>query len=173
MMDIIQKHWKLFLAEGIFFILLGLLAVALPVFFTLSVELFVGWLLVFGGIVQAYRTFQIHPHSGFYPSLIAAVAAIIAGVLLLVYPLKGILTLTLLLAIYFLVEGISKIITASLWRPITNWGWLFVSGILSVVLAGIIFAGFPGTATWVIGLLVGINMLFLGWTLVLMSLRRQ
>ncbi|MBA3957228.1 MAG: HdeD family acid-resistance protein [Parachlamydiaceae bacterium] len=169
-METTQPNRTIFLIEGILFIILGLFAVALPAFFTLSIELFLGWLLLIGGIIQMYRTFTSTHTDSFYPFLIGSAASIVAGILLLAYPLTGIITLTLLLAVYFLVEGIAKMIVAMQWKPTTNWGWLFLSGVISVILAGLILSGFPGTAVWVIGLLVGINMLFFGWSLIALSL---
>lgn len=172
MMDTIERHWKLLLIEGILFVILGMMAVALPAIFTLSIELFLGWLLIFGGIFQAFRSIQARGFSGSYPSLIASMIAILIGVLLIVYPLTGVLTLTILLATYFLIEGIAKIVIATQWKPSTNWGWLLVSGILSLLISLIIWGGFPGTAAWALGLLVGINMIFFGWSLIAMSLFR-
>lgn len=170
MENTVRDHWKLFLFEGIIFILLGILAIALPNFATLSVELFIGWLFLLGGIVQAYRVFQSRGRNDFWLSLISPILAIIVGLLLLAYPLTGILTLTFLLAIYFLIEGIAKIAVSLKLKPLKSWGWMLLSGLLSIALGAIIFAGWPGTAVWVLGLLVGINMLFFGWALVWLSL---
>lgn len=171
-MDTIHRNWKLLLIEGILFVILGMMAVALPAIFTLSIELFIGWLLIFGGIFQGFRSLQARPFKGSYPSLIISILAIIVGILLIAYPLTGVLTLTLLLATYFLIEGIAKIVIAIQWKPSTNWGWLLVSGILSLLISLIIWGGYPGTATWALGLLVGINMIFFGWSLIAISLFR-
>lgn len=170
METMVREHWKLFLFEGIIFILLGILAVALPNFATLSVEMFIGWLFLLGGILQGYRVFQSRGNKDFWIALISPILAIIVGILLLAYPLTGILTLTLLLGIYFLIEGIVKIVISWRLKPLKPWGWVLFSGLLSLVLGVIIFTGWPGTATWVIGLLVGINMLFFGWALVGLAL---
>lgn len=166
----IREHWKLFLLEGILFILLGLFAIALPNFATLSLEIFIGWLFLIGGLFQGYRVLQAHGTPGFWLSLVSPILSIIVGVLLLAYPLTGILTLTLLLATYFIVEGIAKIGVSWNLKPLKPWGWLFFSGLLSIFLGVIIFSGWPGTAIWVLGLLVGINMVFFGWALIGLSL---
>ena len=169
-MGTIRDHWKMILAEGILFILLGFLAVLFPVFSTFTFELFIGWLLLIGGVFSIYRVLTAQEIPGFWPSLIAATISIIVGILLLTYPLKGVLTLTILLAIYFLVDGIAKLIFSLEWRPLQNWGWLLISGLLPLAIAAIIYMGWPGTAVWTLGLLLGINLLFYGWTLTFLAL---
>lgn len=158
------------IVEGIIFAVLGFLAIALPVISTLSVELFVGWLLLFGGAVQLYRTFRSRGETGFVGSLITGILYAVFGVLLLLFPLAGIISLTIMLTFFFIAEGISKIYLALQWRGNSRWGWLLLSGILALVLAFIIYSGWPGTAYWALGLLVGINMLFFGITLVALAL---
>ena len=98
--------------------------------------------------------------------IVAYAAITVVGVLLVANPLRGILALTLLLAIFFLLEGIAEIAMALKFRGIPTWGLLLFSGLVTLVLAAIIFLGWPSTAAWVIGLLVGINMIFFGFSLV-------
>jgi uncharacterized membrane protein HdeD (DUF308 family) len=154
---------KVFLIEGCIFVILGLLAIALPTVFTLGVEQFLGWLLVIGGVVGGYRFITLHNYreKGWLTSLLITALYIITGGMLIAYPLSGILSLTLLLAFFMLLDGISKIIYAFKTK-IPHYGWLIFSGILSLLIAAIIVSGFPGTASWVLGLLFGINMLFAG-----------
>ena len=102
---------------------------------------------------------------GFTALLLTTLIYLVVGILLLAYPVQGIITLTVLLTIYFLLEGIAKIGWGIELHPVTGSGWLIVSGIISLILAAIIIAGWPGTAFWVLGLLVGINMLFFGSSL--------
>lgn len=168
-MDIISKNRNIFFAEGILFVILGTLAIILPGMSTLGVELLIGWLFLFGGIIQGVRAFKAYEQRGFWPSLLGSVVSIIVGVLLLLYPLTGILTLTLLLIVFFLLEGIAKIAFSLQMRPAARWGWLFFSGVLALLMAAIIWSGWPLTAAWVIGLLVGINMLFFGFSLITLA----
>lgn len=163
--ELVKQHRKLFIFEGFFFIILGILAIVLPGVMTLGVELFIGWLFLIGGIIQGIRAFSSFRVPGFYATLFGAIISVIVGILLLVYPLSGILTLTLLLSLFFAFEGIAKIIMACCMKPLQSWGSLLLSGILSLALAIIIWSGWPGTAVWAIGLLVGINMLFSGCAL--------
>jgi uncharacterized membrane protein HdeD (DUF308 family) len=161
-----------FLVEGVLLFIIGILAIALPGIFTLGTELFVGILLLVGGIVQLIRTFQSQGSTGFVSSLLSSLIYIVVGGLLLVFPVQGVVTLTLLLLVYFIIDGLSKLYFGFEVRSLGSWGWFVLSGVISLILAYIIWAGLPGTAIWVIGLLVGINMLFsgaaliaLGWSL--------
>ena len=109
---------------------------------------------------------------GFWWSLFSAVLAIGAGIILLARPVQGILTLTIMVGAYFIAEGVSTIMYALEHRRELSerWGWLLMSGIVDLVLAGLIITGLPGSAEWAIGLLVGINMLFGGASLIGMAL---
>jgi uncharacterized membrane protein HdeD (DUF308 family) len=166
----LQNNRNLMLFEGIIFALLGFLAVALPGISTLSAELFIGWLLFFGGIVQLYRAFKgSHEGPGFAGSLLTGFLYLIFGILLVLFPIAGIFSLTILLTLFFIAEGIAKIILGVQLRPDRTWGWFILNGILALIMAFIIWAGWPGTAFWVLGLLVGINMIFFGISLIFLS----
>ncbi len=168
----LHRHWKLYLFEGILLLSLGILAIILPPLATLAVTILFGWLFLIAGVMGLYTTFMLRHAPGFWWSLISAALAIIVGALLLVQPLTGALSLTLLLIAFFVVEGVASIMFAlEHKRELTGqWGWMLFSGLIDLVLAAIIIAGLPGTAAWALGLLVGINMIFGGWALVLLSL---
>lgn len=168
-MEQLKKYSGALIVEGIIFIILGVLAIAMPTLSTLSVVLFIGWLFIFGGIIQLVSTFHFHKAGEVVWSLISALVYLAAGVLLLAHPLTGVLTLTLLLTLFFAAEGIAKLILSFEMRSFGNWAWLLFSGIISLLLAALIWSGWPGTASWVIGLLVGINLLFLGISQVLLG----
>lgn len=169
-MDFVQQHKSLFIVEGILFILLGILAIALPGLMTLGLELLIGWLFIIGGIVQGYRTFKIRHVPGFYTSVISALLSIGIGIILLMYPLTGMVTLTILLIAYFLIDGVVRIATAFQLRSTQGWGWLALSGAFSLALGVILWSGWPETIVWGLGLLVGINMLFFGCSLLTLAL---
>lgn len=170
-MEWLQSHRNLLLIEGIIFAILGFLAVALPGISTLSVELFIGWLLIFGGIFQLYRTFKSSSHSpGYVGYLLTGFLYLIFGILLIIFPIAGVFSLTILLMIFFIAEGIAKIILGAQLRPFRRWGWFILNGVLALIMAVIIWAGWPGTAFWVLGLLVGINMIFFGISLIFLAL---
>ena len=170
-----HRHWKQFLTEGIILSMLGLVAIVLPPMATLAVELLVGWLLLISGIVGLVSTFMARGAPGFAWSLLSAVVGIAAGVILLWWPLNGALSLTVVLTAFLSIEGIVSIFYAlDHKRELSGrWGMMLLSGIIDIVLAGIILAGLPGTAAWAIGLLVGINLLFGGSALISMALHAR
>jgi uncharacterized membrane protein HdeD (DUF308 family) len=155
-----------FLIEGVLFMILGLLAIIFPGISTLGFELFLGWLFLFSGIIQTYRAYTMRHAPGLLGASLSALFSIVLGLLLLVYPLSGIISLTILLIAFFILEGIAKIIWGIQYHSrLPSWGWLIFSGVISLAMAFIIWSGWPTTALWVIGLLIGINMLFFGASL--------
>jgi uncharacterized membrane protein HdeD (DUF308 family) len=168
----IHEHWGLFLAEGIILVLLGIIAIVVPQIATLAFTILIGWLFLVSGILGLITTFWARGAPGFWWALISAIIAIAAGVVLLMWPISGTISLTLVLIAFFVVEGIVSIMYAIDPRnQLTGkWGWMLFSGIIDLILAAIIFAGLPGTAEWALGLLVGINMLFGGAALIAMAL---
>jgi uncharacterized membrane protein HdeD (DUF308 family) len=168
----IHAHWVLFLVEGIVLVLLGAAAIIVPVVATLAFTLVIGWLFLISGIVGLVTTFWMRGVPGFWWALLSAIIAIAAGVVLLLRPISGTLSLTLVLIAFFIVEGIATLMYAIDHRAQLSgrWGWMLASGIVDLILAGIIFAGLPETATWALGLLVGINLLFGGTAMIGMAL---
>ncbi len=172
-LNYLQKHWKLFAAEGVFFIFLGSTAIIIPQVFSLGVALFLGWLLLIGGIFQIIRAFKMMNMPGAGLWLFSGFLQAIIGYFLIAKPLQGVLTLTMLLTVFFALEGVVKIYLALMMRPLARWGWVCFSGFTSLLLAVIVWAGWPGTASWVLGLLLGINMIFLGGSLLNISLHHK
>lgn len=168
-MEWLHNQRNLILIEGILFAFLGFLAVALPGISTLSIELFIGWLFIFGGALQLYRTIQARHAPGFIGSLATGILYLFFGILLISFPLAGIFSLTILLTLFFITEGIAKIYLGFQLKPFRRWGWFILNGILALIMALIIWSGWPGTAFWVLGLLVGINMIFFGISLIFLS----
>jgi uncharacterized membrane protein HdeD (DUF308 family) len=164
----VQQHSKWFLVEGIVLVILGLLAILLPAIATLAIDLLLGWLFIISGIVGLLMTFSTKQAPGFWWSLVSGIVAIIAGVLLLAWPRTGVVSLTLVLIAFFLVEGIVSIMYAiEHRRELTGrWGWMLASGIITLVLAVMIWTGLPSTAAWAIGLLAGIDLVFGGSALI-------
>lgn len=164
-MNFLQQHRTAFIIESILLIILGAIAIALPFYASLSVELMIAWILVLGGVVQLFKSMSGFKEAGGAVSLIGGIIYIVVGGLMLVYPLRGMASLTLLLGLFFLLEGLAKIVFSFEIKPVRNWGWLLFSGIIALIMAGIILYGWPETSLWVIGLLVGINMIFFGCSL--------
>jgi len=168
----LRRHWGWFLFEGIVLVILGLLAVMAPVIATVAATLFFGWMLLITGIVGLVTTFRARQAPGFGWSLLSAIVGIVAGVLLIGWPLVGRVSLTAVLIAFLLVDGVVTIMYALRHRsaPSGRWGWMLASGIVDVILGAILFLGLPGTALWALGLLFGISLLFGGWALIMMAL---
>jgi len=171
----IHRHWGLFLGEGIVLILLGTLAVLIPELASVAATVVFGWILLLSGVVGLIATFRARGSPGFVWSLISAILGIAAGVLLLSMPVRGALTLTAVLIAFLLVEGVATVLFALEHRKGASgrWSWVLTSGIVDLVLGLMLLAGLPGTAVWALGLLIGINMIFGGWSLVWMALHAR
>ncbi|OYY05447.1 MAG: hypothetical protein B7Y73_01635 [Acidocella sp. 35-58-6] len=167
-----RQHWGLFLAEGLVLLLLGLAAMALPVFAGIALTVILGYIFALAGIVGLISTFTARQAPGFGWSLLSALAALLVGGLLLWNPLQGLVTLTIVLTAFFIADGILMIILAiSHRRQLSGkWEWILINGLIDLLLAFIVLSGFPGTVAWVLGLLVGIDMLFGGVSLVALAL---
>lgn len=170
-----HDHWAFFLVEGIVLLVLGAVAILLPVLATIALTIVIGWLFLVSGVVGLFTTFWMRTAPGFWWSLLSAALGIVVGILLLASPVTGAVSLTLMLIAFFIIEGIASIMFAlEHKREMSgNWGWMLVSGIVDLVLAVMIFTGLPSTAAWAIGLLVGINMVFGGSALIAMALHAR
>jgi uncharacterized membrane protein HdeD (DUF308 family) len=171
----VREHWVLFLIEGIVLVVLGVLAIIIPPIATIAFTIFLGWLFLISGVMGLITTFLARHAPGFWWSLLSAVLAIAAGIVLLLWPISGAISLTLLLIVFFIIEGVLSIMYALEHKKELSgrWGWMLVSGIIDLILAAIIWAGLPGTAAWALGLLVGINMLFGGAALIAIALHAR
>ncbi len=170
-----RDHWGLFLAEGITLCVLGLGAIIVPPIAGLATTVFLGWLFLIAGLVGLFFTFQAKSAPGFGWALLSAVASIVAGAILLWNPLQGLATLTLVLTAYFIVDGAAIIFLAIAHRRELSgkWEWLLLNGVMDLILAGIIISGLPGTLAWALGLLVGVDLLFGGASLIAMAMESR
>ncbi len=168
----LKLHSTYFLIEGIVLVLLGAAAIAVPLIATLAFTIFFGWLLLISGVVGLISTFSIRPAPGFWWSLLSAILALVVGFLLIAKPVSGAVSLTLLLVVFFVIEGFSSIVFASENRQSLpgRWGWLVTSGVVDIILAAMIFLQLPSSAVWAIGLLLGINLVFGGASLIVIAL---
>jgi len=171
----LHAHWRFFLIEGIVLLVLGLLAIVVPVVATIAIAVLIGWLLLISGVVGLIATFRTRGAPGFWWSLLSAIVGIVAGIVLLRWPLSGAFSLTLILTVFLVLEGVVSILYALEHRRELSgrWGLMLFSGVVDLFLAGMIFAGLPGTAAWAIGLLIGINLVFGGSALIAMALHAR
>ena len=171
----LHAHWKLYLAEGIGLMLLGLIAVLVPPLATLAATILFGWLFLISGVIGLFTTYWMRSAPGFWWSLASAALGILAGGWLLAQPIAGALTLTVVLIAFFIIEGVATVMFAiEHKRELSGqWGFMLLSGIVDLVLAVMITMGLPSTAVWALGLLVGINMIFGGTALIAMALHAR
>jgi len=173
MQDYLQAHWRLFLAEGIFFIFLGLCAILIPQFFTVAIVVFLGWILLLGGAVHVGRSFIFVNMPGFGWWVFMGMLQVAIGYLFITKPVAGALTLTMLMTLFFALEGVAKISLAFMMRPLANWKFILFSGVTALAFALIIWLSWSESAHWLLGLFLGINMVFMGWSLVKISLHHK
>jgi uncharacterized membrane protein HdeD (DUF308 family) len=161
-------HWKLFLFQGVVMIILGVLAVCAPVLATLAVDIYIGWLLLISGAIGLIALISTHHVHAFVWSLLTAALSIAVGVLLVMRPVQGAISLTVVLTAFFIIEGIFQTAVAIASRQVMagTWVWMLLSGLSDLVLAAIIIMGWPGTAVWALGLLVGVNLVMSGCAVV-------
>ena len=168
----LRKYSTWFVLYGVVLILLGAFAIAAPGIATLAVELMVGWLLVFSGVFGLIAVFSAGMTApGFWWNLLSSIVYLLAGIVLLARPVAGAITLTIILAAYLLASGVVHIALAFSYRnEIPGWPWVLLSAVVDIILALLIISGFPGTAAWVLGLLVGINLVMLGVAIVAVAI---
>jgi uncharacterized membrane protein HdeD (DUF308 family) len=168
----IKNHWGLFLGEGIVLTLLGVAAMAIPLFAGLATTIVLGWLFLIAGSVGLIATIRARHAPGFWWSLLSACVALLAGAVLVAHPLQGLVTLTFVLTAYFIIDGLFMIgLALSHRRDLSGkWEWMLVNGLVDLVLAALIISGMPGSFVWVLGLLIGIDLVFGGISLIAMAL---
>jgi uncharacterized membrane protein HdeD (DUF308 family) len=162
MRDTIKRHSLWYLIQGLLLVAAGILAVIYPLVSSVAVVVMLGWLLIISGIVQGVSLLSARNVPHFWLQLISVILAVLVGFLLLRDPAQGLLTITLLLIVFFMIEGFSKIVFALTIRPFPNWGWVLASGVVGVLLSAILWGSLPLTALWLIGLLLGIQLISAG-----------
>lgn len=159
MREKVKRHSFWYLLQSVLMILGGILALVFPIISSVAIVIFLGWLLIFSGILQAFSLIDVRHVPHFWLQLVSVVLSVLVGILFLRNPGAGLLTLTLLLIVFFMVEGISKIIFSLTIRPFPNWGWVFASGVVGILLALYLWANTPVTAIWLLGVLLGIELI--------------
>jgi len=168
--DVAQLVYKPSIVLSILLIVLGLLAIALPLATSLGVAILVGWLILFGGLVQIAHTFQSKGIGHVIWKLLVAAFYLFAGVFLISHPALGTFGLTLALAIFFFAEGITDLISYFATRRKGGSGWMLVDGVVTLALGIVIWSGWPLSSFWVLGTVAGISILMTGITRLMMAL---
>jgi uncharacterized membrane protein HdeD (DUF308 family) len=169
MRDAIKRHSLWYMIQGILMMIAGLVALVFPLISSVAVVLFLGWLLILSGILQGISLIGATNVPHFWLQLISVVLSIVIGLMFLNDPGGGLVALTLLLVVFFIVGGMARIVFALTIRPLADWGWVLASGVIGVLLGIYLFASLPLTATWLLGLLFGIQLLTEGAALTYMT----
>src|SRR6201746_1975350 len=162
----LKRSWKALMAVGVVAIFIGWVAIIVPEVASVGTAIFIGWILVIAGAFLVAGAFMAHSIGSVILRLIWALLTVIVGLWLIVEPHNGTLTLTLVLGIYFLFMGLTRIVVAFIGRGTPNAGWVGLSGVCGLIIGILVLAKFPSSADWAIGLLVGIDLIFAGWTLI-------
>jgi uncharacterized membrane protein HdeD (DUF308 family) len=166
--DVVQRNWGWFLALGIVQIVLGMIALGEVFLMTIFSVVMLGWLLIFGGVASIVHAFMERQWGGFFIDLLTGVFYCVAGFMMVANPGAGVLALTLVISMFLIVGGIFRIVE-SLEGDLPHKGWVFLNGVVTLVLGILIWRQWPSSSLWVIGLFVGIEMLLYGWSLVMLA----
>ncbi len=168
-LDTLRKEWWWFLLLGVLLIVSGTIAIAYAFLASVAVVTLFGFLLIMGGIAQIVAAFWVGRWSGFAISVLAGVLYVVVGGMIIARPGIALEAFTLLIGSFLLVGGIFRSVTAMTLR-MHDWGWLLLNGLVTGLLGLMVLAEWPESSVWVIGLFVGIDMLFNGWAWVMLSL---
>jgi uncharacterized membrane protein HdeD (DUF308 family) len=166
----LARSWKALLAVGVLAIFIGCIAILVPAVASVGTAIFIGWILLVAGAFLIAAAFSAHSIGTVLLRLLWAALTVIVGIYLIVEPHNGTLTLTLVLGIYFLFMGVTRIAVAFMARGQQNAGLVGLSGVCGLLIGILVLAKFPSSADWAIGLLVGIDLIFAGWTLTSVAL---
>lgn len=157
------------IAIAILMIFAGIVGIAVPGMAGLAITTVFGWLLFFSAIMHLVYAFHARGTKAVLLEILLAIVYGWIGIYLLMHPLVGLVSLTLVLGVYLLIEGILEIVEAVRLRPHPGWGWIFFDGVLTLILGAIVWRSWPFSSAWAIGTLVGISMLFSGITRLMLS----
>jgi uncharacterized membrane protein HdeD (DUF308 family) len=166
----LARSWKGLMIVGVLAIVVGCIAILVPAVASVGTAIFVGWILLIAGAFLVAAAFSAHSVGSLVLRLLWAAITVIVGIWLIVEPHNGTLTLTFVLGVYFLFMGITRITVAFLGRGQPNAGLVGLSGVAGLLIGILVLAKFPSSADWAIGLLVGIDLIFAGWTLTSVAL---
>ena len=159
MRETVRRYSPWYLIQSALMVLGGILALVYPIVSSVALVLFLGWILIVSGVVQGISLIGARHVPNFWLQLISVVLSLIIGLLFLRRPGEGAFTFTLLLIVFFTVEGFSKVIFSLTIRPFPNWGWVLASGVLGILLSFYLWANLSVTAIWLLGVLLGIQLI--------------
>lgn len=160
--DTIRQRSLLFLAQSAVMVAAGVLALIFPAFASAGILALLGWLLVISGIVQVVSLWGATQVPYFWLQLVTLALEVLVGYLLITRPEAGLTAVTFLMLVLFLISGIARVVFALMIRPMQDWVWVLASGLVAIVCAGILLARLPEAATWLLGVLLGIELIAIG-----------
>jgi uncharacterized membrane protein HdeD (DUF308 family) len=169
--DTIRRRSLVFPLQGLGLAAAGVLALFFPAFMGTGVTVLIGWLLIVSGIVQAVSLIGVTQVPYFWLDLIAAALAILVGWILVARPEAGLVAITFLMLVFFMVSGLQRVIFALMVRPMPDWGWLLASGLVAIGCALVLFTNLPEAAGWLLGLLLGVQLIVTGGAMAWMAWR--
>ena len=155
----LRKSWIWMAVLAVISLIGGVLALFNPFAATLAATMMAGWVFALLGIVQIVQAFQVQGWGGFIWALLFGLLSLIVGGSLIFNPLAGMVSLTLLVAVLFVATGVVKTMYAFSLRPVTGWGWVLFSGLVSLALGIMIMADFPASAASILGILLGVELI--------------
>lgn len=161
-LQLIQRGKNSLLFTGALMVLTGFLAIIFPVISSLAVNYFVGGLLTFVGVVQFMGAFSVNGTRSFFGALLLALLTLAAGVFIIFNPLAALTAITIILSVLFIIEGVFQLVLAFEVKPYGSWGWMLLSGLISIALGLVIISGLSQFSLMFIGILLGINFLSTG-----------
>ncbi|HVA84252.1 MAG TPA: HdeD family acid-resistance protein [Candidatus Binataceae bacterium] len=165
----VRKHSTWFLVLGIALVILGMIAIGYAFEMTIISVLFLGWLLIVAGVFEVIHGFRHRPWSGFFINLLGGVLYAVAGLVMITNPALAAVTLTLVIAIVLIVAGLFRLFIGFS-TPLHHRGWVILNGAISIILGIMIWDAWPVSGLWVIGLFIGIDMIFDGWTEIMLAM---
>jgi len=168
--DIVRKASTLSIVWGVLLIAFGVVAIGSPFLAAVAVNAVIAWLIVLAGVVHLMVAFRAHGAGSMIWKVLVGLAYVFFGAYLILHPLLGVASLTLVLASLFLIEGVLDIILFFKMRPVGGAGWVLVDGIVTLLLGLMIYMQWPSSSVWAIGVLVGVSMIISGVTRVMLSL---
>lgn len=170
--DTVKRNAWLFLIQAALLIVAGAVAIIYPLFSSVALAFFLGWVLIIVGALQVISLIGSTKVPHFWLQLVSAVLAVVVGFLFLNNPGAAVGTLVLLMIVFFMVEGVSKIVFALSVRPLQNWGWVLASGVVGVLISAYLL-GNPALSLWLLGLFIGINLIAQGVAIGSMALKAR
>jgi|ERR1700730_4333899 uncharacterized membrane protein HdeD (DUF308 family) len=164
----LRHKWGWFLTLGTTLIVLGVIALSIIPLTTIATVMVLGWLMVISGIVEAVHGFQVRQWGGVFLHLVGGILGVLIGLLIVTHPVAGALAWTLLFASFFTVVGLFRTV-AAIRLKFPNWGWAIFDGVVTLLFGILVWAAWPWSGLWFLGLSVGISLILRGWSHVMLG----